>query len=536
MDSANANRSSLGLVVDMEHQKEHDVLKGYASVVKSQILSSQSDLDAQDVAMPQMLAWCRRQKTLVVLCSGKILSSDPRSRAIQNCKIVMSDRGITPGVVYPATQTLIQFLLENAEEASAQIVTVVNVSEQQQRLRLLVKAALDIDASDIHIEVRSHVARIRMRKHGELFLHAEWLPKLAREVVSVAFNKETDHAISHFNSLVPMNASMLLEIDAMSVRLRMASLPAQDGYDVVLRILTTRNEKIKTLEKLGYFPDQIEMLEKAVALPYGSVILSGPTGSGKTTTLASCMQLVDRRRKVFTIEDPVEKLVAHITQIPVNTEHDDRDFASMARTVLRMDPDVMVLGEIRDEDTAAVMLRAAITGHLVFSTVHSNSAMGIITRLIDLGLSRTMLSTPEVLTYLMCQRLVPILCKQCRMPVQDSRRHLKNKERWKSCFGDKDRLVRVRGMHCDACHHLGIEGRTVVAEIICLDEWGRRHIQTGDLSSWKQYLVENGWRNYAARLVDLVLDGRVDPLDAEKLIGPLDQQSNDRCFDYRFKP
>jgi len=450
----------------------------------------------------------------------------------------MIDRGLTPGAVFPATHALIQFLLENAVEMTDGLQSVeINVSEQQQRLRLLVKAAIDIEASDIHVEVRSHVARIRMRKHGELFLHAEWLPKLAREVVSVAFNKETDHSISHFNPLVPMSASMLLEIERISVRLRIASLPAHDGYDVVMRILTTRDEKIQSLEKLGYFPDQIAMLEKAIALPYGSVILSGPTGSGKTTTLASCMQLIDTRRKIVTIEDPVEKLVAHTTQVPVNTEHYDRDFASMARTVLRMDPDVIVLGEMRDEDTASVMLRATITGHLVFSTVHTNSATGIITRLIDLGLAKSMLATPDVLTCLICQRLVPVLCKHCSVSARDSRRHARYLERWKHCFGDKVRFIKARGVRCDECRNVGIQGRTVVAEIVWIDEWGRRYIQNSNIFGWQQYLAQNGWQSYAQRLVDLVLEGRVDPFDAEKLIGPIDkQQRNELRFDYRVKP
>lgn len=519
----------------MEHQKEQEMLSHFASISKSQVLSSQSDLDAQDTALPDMLSWCRRHKTLVVLRSGKILSSEPSSRAIQNCRIVMMDRGLTPGPVYPAKAALIQFLLENAVETSDGIqVSEQSVSEQQQRLRLLVKAALDIDASDIHIEVRSKVARIRMRKHGELFLHAEWLPKLAREVVSVAFNKETDHAISHFNPLIPMSASMLLQLDTVDVRLRIASLPAHDGYDVVLRILTKRDETIRSLKKLGYFPDQIAMLEQAVALPYGSVIVSGPTGSGKTTTLASCMHLVDTRRKVFTIEDPVEKLVPEITQVPVNTEHYDRDFASMARTVLRMDPDVIVLGEMRDEDTASVMLRAAITGHLVFSTVHTNSATGIITRLIDLGLAKSMLSTPDVLTCLMCQRLVPVLCQQCSTPAKDSRRHTRHFEQWKACFGDKVRFMKARGVRCDACRNLGIQGRMVVAEMIWIDEWSRRYIQNSNIFGWQQYLQQNGWKSYGDRLIDLVLDGRVDPFDAEKLIGPLHQQQrNELRFDYR---
>ncbi len=518
----------------MEHRKEQQsLLQDYASLSKSKILSSQSDLDPQDNALSTMLAWCRRQKTIVVLQSGKILTSQPSSRIVQNCKIVMSNRGLQSGEVYPATNMLIQFLLENAEEnINTRDMISINVSEQQQRLRLLVKAALDVEASDIHVEVRSQIAKIRLRKHGELSLHAEWLPKLAREVVSVAFNKETDHAITHFNPLVPMSASMQLDIDNCKVRLRIASLPAHDGYDVTMRLLTTQDEQVLTLKQLGYFPDQIAMLEKAIQLPCGTVILAGPTGSGKTTTLASCMQMVDVRRKVFTIEDPVEKLIGHATQIPVNTEHYDRDFASMARTVLRMDPDVIVLGEVRDEDTASVMLRAAITGHLVFSTVHTHSATGIITRLLDLGLDKSMLATPDVLTCLICQRLVPVLCKHCCTSVSDSRRHYREIDRWQRVFGDRLRFVRARGVRCKECNGLGVDGRMVVAEMIWIDEWGRRYIENRNMYIWQEYLKQNGWKSYGDRLIELVAQGKCDPLDAEKMIGPLDRQQQDMRYPY----
>ena len=205
----------------------------------------------------------------------------------------------------------------------------------------------------------------------------------------------------------------------------------------------------------------------------------------------------------------------------------------MARTVLRMDPDVIVLGEMRDEETAAVMLRAAITGHLVFSTVHTNSAVGIITRLVELGVSASLLSTPDVLTCLICQRLVPTLCKHCCIAVEDSRRHTKNLPRWQATFGDQARLVRARGMRCEVCRNLGIQGRTVIAEMIWLDEWGRRYIQSNNIYGWQQYLIQNGWKSYAQRLIELVLTGQVDPLDAEKFIGPIDKQHDELRFDYR---
>ncbi len=508
----------------MKQQSSHEqqILEQYASISQRKVLSSQADLSPKDHAMPEMLAWCRQQKSIVVLQSGTILTSDPTSRLVQNCKIVMHNKGLVPGLVFPATSALIRILLENAEERNHQDGdndNIVEVSTQQQRLRLLVKGALDVEATDIHIEVRADVARIRFRKHGELFLHAEWLPKLAREVASVAFNKETDHAITHFNPLVPQNASMPLLIDEKEVRLRLASLPAHGGFDVVLRILTTADKDIPSLEQLGYLPEQVALLKRAVNMPYGAVLLAGPTGSGKTTTLASCMQLIEDYRKLYSIEDPVEKVVNSVTQVPVNTEHYDRSFASMARTVLRMDPDVLVLGEMRDEDTASVMVRAAITGHLVFSTVHANSAPGIITRLTDLGVAAKLLASPDLLVCLICQRLAPILCPHCSIPLEQSDRHRSHVSRWRDIFAERISKVKARGQDCAKCHGLGIYTRKVVAEMIWIDERGRQFIHENNTSGWLIYLKENGWLSYHDRLLQLVKEGQVDPLDAESLAG-----------------
>lgn len=507
----------------MEYPQEHEVLQSYASMAKRKILTNQSDLDPKDRAMSHMLAWCRRQhEPVVVLKSGSILSSNPSSRIVQNCKVVMANSGLEFKQVLPATSTLISILLENAiaeGDVVAEKKTLVN-TQQQKRLRNLVREALDIKATDIHIEVRSKVAKIRFRKHGELFLHAEWLPNLAREVVSVAFNKETDHAVTHFNPLVPQSASMPLVINGSDVRLRLASLPAHGGFDVVLRILTTMDEEILTLEQLGYLPEQISLIKKAVAMPSGAVILSGPTGSGKTTTLASCMQMVSAQRKIYTIEDPVEKFVESATQVPVNTDHYDRSFANMARTVLRMDPDVVVLGEMRDEDTAAVMLRASITGHLVFSTLHTNSASAIITRLLDLKVTKTLLSSPGLMVCLICQRLAPELCQQCAKPLVDSEKHRAYLSRWQTVFAEKIGRVKVRH-GCAACQKLGISGRSVVAEIIWIDEMGRQFIQQGNLIGWEQHLRSSGWKSYGDRLIEKVVAGQCDPLDAERLIGEI---------------
>jgi len=498
--------------------------------------SSQADLNPKDRPMIEMQEWCARQGDIVVLQSGLILTSQPHSRDVQNCKAILLQRGLSTGRVVQATQELIDILLADAEEAVKAKLDQEQafISTQQQRLRMLLKEALASQVSDIHIEVRAQVARIRFRKHGELYLHAEWQPRLGREIASVAFNKETDHAIAHFNPTIPQNASMPLDVDGKEMRLRLASMPAHGGFDMVMRILATGDEGPVSLSELGYLPDQIALIEKAVAMPYGAVIVSGPTGSGKTTTLASCMALINSHRKIYTIEDPVEKVVLNTTQVPVNTEKEDRDFANMGKATLRMDPDVIMLGEMRDEETAKVLVRAAITGHLVFSTLHTNAATGIITRLVDMGISSVLMGDPNLLVCLICQRLVPVLCLDCAVSVVEAPAHQGLLPRWQEAFGNKVHMLRARGSstQCPSCYGLGIKGRTVVAEIIWIDEAGRNFIQHCDTLGWEKYLRENGWRSYHDRALELMFKGIIDPLDVERLIGPMGNLFREARFNY----
>lgn len=525
----------------MQSKIERELLEKYAEASNQKVIESQADLDPKDRVMPEMLAWCKRQGDVVVMKSGLVLSSNPTSRAIQNCKIVMLNHGLQPTRIAAATRALIELLLANAEakeELESMMEEVAHTeapSNVQQRLRLLVREAVKEGASDIHVEVRTDTAKVRFRKDGELYLHAEWVPKIGREIASVAFNKETDHAITHFNPIVPQNASMPLEIDSRNIRLRLASLPAHGGFDMVMRILTTGDEKIPNLESLGYAPEQVDLIKKAIAMPHGGVIISGPTGSGKTTTLASAMSMIESGRKIYTIEDPVEKVIPNATQVPVNTEHDDRGFANMGRSSLRMDPDVIVLGEMRDEDTARVMTRAAITGHLVFSTLHTNTAPAIITRLVDMGISPSLLSDPNLLVCLICQRLLPKLCDACAIPLTESAVHKPHMARFKKAFTAAEiKKIRARGTsHCDKCHGLGISGRTVVAEVIWVDEPGRHFIQKNDVLGWEQYLRTNNWPTYRDQALRLVKMGIADPLDAEKMIGEVSTNHKEGAFNYK---
>lgn len=509
----------------------------YASATKTKIVTSPSDIDSKDKVMEEMFSWCKEQGDIAILKSAVILAADPTSRTVQNCKSLLLSKGIHPGQVFAATESIISLLLASGEEdedtKKHKGETTIAFSDQQRHLRELVFEAVRQNVSDIHIQVRQTYTKIRMRQHGELMVYAEWSERLGREIASVAFNKETDHATSHFNPLVPQDASMPLKIQGRDIRLRLASVPAHGGFDMVMRILATGEEHTKTLDELGYTQKQVDIIKMAMKLPFGAIIVAGPTGSGKTTTLASCMEMVETTQKLYSIEDPVEKVVEEATQVPVNTEKEDRSFAMMGRAALRMDPDVIILGEMRDEDTAHVMVRASITGHLVLTTLHTNRATAIITRLVDMGISPVLLSDSSVLRCLMCQRLIAKVCDGCAVPLRNSEKHKPFLADWEAVLGKEilDR-AKARGFGCDKCNRTSVGGRIVVAEVIWVDEEGRQFIQKCDTLSWEKYLRENGWMDFRARAIDLINSGTVDPFDAEKVVGPINPSTQARIFKY----
>lgn len=508
----------------------------YATATRTKVITTPVDIDAKDKVLEEMFVWCKGQNNIVVLKSGTILSSEPTARSVQNCKSLLLSKGIHPGQVYAAKPGLIALLLASNEDTDTRRVkgeTNALFSDQQKHLRELVFEAVRQKVSDIHIQVRQTYTKIRMRQHGELRMYAEWSERLGREIASVAFNKETDHATSHFNPLVPQDASMPLRMHGRDIRLRLASMPAHGGFDMVMRILATGDEYTQELSILGYTDQQINIIKMAMKLPFGAIIVAGPTGSGKTTTLASCMEMVESTQKLYSIEDPVEKVVEQATQVPVNTEKDDRSFASMGRAALRMDPDVIILGEMRDEDTAHVMIRASITGHLVLTTLHTNRATAIVTRLVDMGISPILLSDSSVLRCLICQRLIAKICPQCAIPLRESPAHRESLIGWEQVLGaDILNQAKARGKGCTQCSRSGIRGRMVVAEVIWVDEEGRQFIQKCDTLGWEKYLKNNGWIDFRARAIELIKLGLCDPFDAEKVVGPINPATQARVFKY----
>src|SRR3989338_3074828 len=320
-------------------------------ITEKKVFDSQADLGPTERLLSEMTAWCFDNKRVVVLNSGMILAENPASLDVQNCKQVMRRRSLTISKVQPATQKFIDLMLYSSGKSNQEFFTVTDqgdISASQELLYAMVKDAVENNISDVHLEVRKTVARVRFRRHGLLYLYREWTSEMARSLVSVAFNTETDQVSGYFNPNEVQSAAMQLQINHLAVRLRISSVPEIDGFDAVMRILTVGDKKAATLEDLGYPKEHVYLIKKAIGEPNGAMIIAGATGSGITTTLAACLSLPTIEKKIYTIEDPVEKRVDNASQIPCNTEKPEFGFAAMTRGLMRMDPNIIMIGETRD--------------------------------------------------------------------------------------------------------------------------------------------------------------------------------------------
>jgi general secretion pathway protein E len=281
------------------------------------------------------------------------------------------------------------------------------------------------------------------------------------------------------------------------VDLRVSTLPTLHGESVVMRLLDRSESERYSLERLGFPNDLLGRMEHFASLPYGMFLVTGPTGSGKSTTLYSALKRMNiRERKIITIEDPVEYQIDGVSQIHVNPQI-GLTFASGLRHIVRQDPDVIMVGEIRDRETAEIAIRAALTGHLVLSTLHTNDAPSAITRLTDMGVENYLLTSS--LVAVLAQRLVRVICGQCRREETVSGAWLRSVGL--DVSGAEQTIH--RGAGCEACAHTGFRGRVGIFELMELDEEIRRLILAGADSNslartararGMRTLFEDGWR------------------------------------------
>jgi MSHA biogenesis protein MshE len=325
-------------------------------------------------------------------------------------------------------------------------------------LQSVFEDAVQVNASDVHIEPLESRLQIRFRIDGALMPQTQSDPKIAP---ALALRLKLMAGLDISEKRLPQDGRLMVSVRDEKIDVRMSTMPCQYGETVVLRLLN-RRAAVQSLDKLGIPEDIRGRFSEIIRRTAGMILVTGPTGSGKTTTLyAALAELNTTDRKIITVEDPVEYRLAGITQVQVN-EKIDLSFARVLRSTLRQDPDVILIGEIRDEETAQIGLRAALTGHLVFSTLHTKDAASTPLRLIDMGAPSYMVATS--VHAVIAQRLVRLICESCIVEVVPDA----EEGRWlESVVGPKWSGQRYRrGTGCSQCNGLGYAGRSGVYEML----------------------------------------------------------------------
>jgi type II secretory ATPase GspE/PulE/Tfp pilus assembly ATPase PilB-like protein len=360
-------------------------------------------------------------------------------------------------------------------------------------VKLVVADAVERGASDVHFTPAGFALMVSFRIDGVLQLQHVLAPQLHNRVVS-AMKVEAGMDIAETRR--PQDGSFTLTLAGQSFDLRVSSMPTTHGENLVVRILSLRGD-VLPLDQCGFWPEQVTQIEQLMRAPDGLVLATGPTGSGKTTTLYAGLRLINAlERNIMTVEDPVEYHVPLVRQVRLN-EKAGMSFSSAVKGFLRQDPDVMLVGEIRDPETASMAVRAAQTGHLVPASLHTNDAVGAIGRLRDLEIPSYLLSS--TLRGVIAQRLIRRLCPHCRTPVAGTT---------------------FRAMGCERCNGTGYRSRLAVGEVLMVDDHLRSLIdeQAGE-AAIRRSLLGRGFapmRRWAQRLVQT---GVTDDAELDRVFG-----------------
>jgi len=323
----------------------------------------------------------------------------------------------------------------------------------------IIDQALSRRATDIHIEPEERLLRIRYRQDG-ILQQGDVLPKEMTSAVLTRFKILSGMDITERRK--PQDGRFTKKKGALNVDFRVSTMPTAFGENIVIRLLD-RSSVSLSLESLGIVNESYDRIVKIADQPHGLFLVAGPTGSGKTTTLYAMILVIDAMtKKVVTVEDPIEYKLPLIRQSQADAEI-GYTFAEGLRTILRQDPDVILVGEIRDPETADIAVKCAMTGHMVFSSIHTNSAMGVIQRLIDLGIENYLVSS--TLSGVLGQRLVRRICGKCKEIHPATARE----KQWLG-VDEQEELLLAQGAGCKACHDTGYAGRTVVYELFVMDD------------------------------------------------------------------
>ena len=357
----------------------------------------------------------------------------------------------------PEVEKMLQELITEPEVIEQEEVIEEIIVDEAPVIRLvnsLIMKAINEEASDIHIEPFEFSVRVRNRVDGILGETMNLPRKMLHAIVSrIKIMGNMDIA----ERRVPQDGRIPLRIAGREFDLRISTMPTVFGEKVVIRILDKGNIKNYTLEKLGFGPQNLNYFMKFLKNSHGVILATGPTGSGKTTTLYTALNSINSiDRNIVTVEDPVEYMVEGINQTQVNIKA-GATFPKYLRSILRQDPDVIMIGEIRDPETAEIAVRAATTGHLVLSTMHTNDAPGAITRLIDVGIEPFMVASSVI--GVVAQRLVRKICQNCRQKYTPDEAEI-------AFAGLKRGDIVYHGAGCEQCNHTGYSGRIAIHEVL----------------------------------------------------------------------
>jgi general secretion pathway protein E/type IV pilus assembly protein PilB len=392
------------------------------------------------------------------------VASEPDIEAALNKYYGSEKKRVADGAFKDVIQELTESNVEIAAddgaevEADAPLIRLVNQ---------IIVDAFKLRASDIHLEPLEKRFRLRYRIDG-MMQEMKSPPKRLQAPIIARLKIQAGMIISEHR--IPQDGRIQSKIGPKLIDLRVSCLPTNHGESIVMRILDKEGLKLG-LAELGFLSDDQATFERIIGLPDGILLVTGPTGSGKTTTLYSCLNFINRPdRKIITVEDPVEYVLSGINQVQVN-EQVGFTFATALRAILRQAPNIIMLGEIRDMETASIAINASLTGHLVFSTLHTNDAPGAVTRLIDIGVKPFLVASST--RCLMAQRLVRKICKKCAAPYEPTDAELRS-------LGIKREEVKnanvMKGKGCTNCNGSGNRGRFGIFEIFVVDDEARKLI------------------------------------------------------------
>lgn len=473
--ASNGTKKFGDIVVEMGIMSETNFTKALAGKLRVQYVDLDNvEIDTEAVQkVPEALA--RKHTVIAIAVTGKrltVATNDPVNF------IVLEDIKVSTGmdtVPVLATTSAINkaigknYSMQNVDNVLDSINSMNNdlgnMEDDESRDRVdnapIVKLATTIvenayraDATDIHIEPFKTYTRIRIRVNGDLVE----LMNISSAVHSALTTRlKLISGMNIAEKRIPQDGRFTQVVDGTTLDVRVSALPTVHGEKVVIRILSTGQIALRKITDLGMSDYNYQMFESMLRVPHGVILVTGPTGSGKTTTLYAALgEIAKPNVNVITVEDPVEKAIDGINQCQVNTKA-GMTFAAALRSILRQDPDIVMIGEMRDSETADIGIRAAITGHLVLSTLHTNDAASTVVRLVDMGIPPYMVATS--LIGVIAQRLVKVLCPDCKRPRLST-------EEENDLMGIDHSIQIFEPCGCPNCNNTGYRGRTAIHEIV----------------------------------------------------------------------